>query len=334
MATLGGELMLLSGKGKGEQLQINTATGRYVTFASVNDIQLLSTLSVGDSVQVDNSDWLAVETYYRHQIPSPDYYAWNQFRDAEGQPVYPQRPMLLGPSFTLGAAGCLPTGKFHGKMILCCSVWDREAFAWQGDWYRKHVQEYLGDATDDNFRLWYTDRCTHGEVDDATEVVDYFSTLYQALLDLSDWVERGVAPSPTSAYEVKDSQVILSQDGETRGGIQPVPFASVNGSERAEIKKGEPVTIHVTVDVPRGQGKVVKAEWCLDDSKEYTLPVDLSQAAFSANGEHIEFDTTVSYDNPGTYFPTVKVWSERQGRASTSSYVQIPNLAKVRVVVQ
>lgn len=334
MATLGGELILLSGRGQGEQLQITRARDGYVTLAAVNDPAVLQKLRVGDSVKVDNSDWLAVETYYRHQQPTKDYMAWNQFLNHNDQSIYPQRPFLVGPLFTMGAAGCLPTGRIHGKMILCCSVWDREAFAWQGDWYRKHVEEYLGNATNDHFRLWYTDHCTHGEVDNATEVVDYFSTLYQALLDVSDWVERGIEPSPTSSYELKDGQVILASDGKARGGIQPVVQVTVNGKERIDVKTGEQVTIHVAIDIPRGQGKVVKAEWCLDDSQEYTRTVDLGQAQYSNDGEHLEFDTTISYDQPGTWFPTVRICSERKGRAQTASYVQIPNLGKVRVVVK
>jgi len=333
MPTLGGELMMLSGKGKGQQLQITGAKGGYVTLAAVNQPQLLPLLNVGDSVQVDNSDWLAVETYYRHQVPTKDYYVWNQFRGYNDQPIYPQRPMLLGPMFTRGAAGCLPTGKIHGKMILCCSVWDREAFAWQGDWYRKHVTEFLGNATDDNFRLWYTDRATHGGEDDPTEVVDYTTTLYQALLDVSDWVEKGIAPSHTSTYEVEDGQVILGVDGKQRGGIQPVPYATINGKERADVKPGEQVTIHVTVDVPKGTGKVVRADWCIDGSKEFTQPVDMSKAKYSADGERVEFEQVVSYDKAGTYFPTVKVYSERKGDAKTS-YTCIANLGKVRVVVK
>lgn len=333
MPTLGGELMMLSGKGKGQQLQITGAKGGYVTLAAVNQPQLLPLLNVGDSVQVDNSDWLAVETFYRHQVPTKDYYVWNRFRGYNDQPIYPQRPMLLGPMFTRGAAGCLPTGKIHGKMILCCSVWDREAFAWQGDWYRKHVTEFLGNATDDNFRLWYTDRATHGGEDDPTEVVDYTTTLYQALLDVSDWVEKGIAPSHTSTYEVEDGQVILGADGKQRGGIQPVPYATINGKERADVKPGEQVTIHVTVDVPKGTGKVVRADWCIDGSKEFTQPVDMGQAKYSADGERVEFDQTVNYDKTGTYFPTVKVYSERKGDAKTP-YTCIANLGKVRVVVK
>lgn len=333
MPTLGGELMMLSGKGKGQQLQITRAKDGYVTLAAVNQPQLLPLLKVGDSVQVDNSDWLAVETYYRHQVPTKDYYVWNQFRGYNDVPIYPQRPKLLGPMFTRGAAGCLPTGKIHGKMILCCSVWDREAFAWQGDWYRRHIIEHLGSATDDNFRLWYTDHATHGGEDDPTEIVDYTTTLYQALLDVSDWVERGIAPSHTSTYVVEDGQVMLGADGKSRGGIQPVPCVTIHGKEHAEVKPGETVTIHVTVDVPQGTGKVVRADWCLDDSKQFTQPADLTQARYSADGEHVEFEQTVSYDKAGTYFPTVKIYSERKGNAQTP-YTCIANLGKVRVVVK
>lgn len=333
MNTMGGELIILNDKGMGEQLQITATKENYVVLAAINNPQSLTELRVGDSVQVDNSDWIAAETYYRHQVPTKDFYVWNQFRGYNDVPIYPQRPRLLGPSITRGAAGCLPMGRIHGKMILCCSVWDREAFAWQGDWYRRRVTQYLGNATDDHFRLWYTDRCTHGEVDDPTEVVDYNATLYQALLDVSDWVERGIAPSHTSSYSVEDGQVILDADGRNRGGVQPVPVALINGRERVDVNPGETVTIHVVVDVPKGTGKVVRAQWCLDGSKVFTLPVDLAKATCSDDGTHIEFDTTVSYTQPGTYFPTVKVWSERKGDAQTP-YTAISNLGKVRIVVR
>jgi hypothetical protein len=329
---MGGDMIILSGKGKGQVIQITKTDVRFVILAPVNEPKLLTLLNLGDSVQVDNSDFLAVQTYYRHQVPPMDYYVWNQFRGYNNVPIYPQRPMLIGPLITMGASGTVPDGKINGKMILCCSVWDREAFAWQGDWYRNKVKQHLGDATDDNFRLWYTDRATHGEVDDPTEVVSYQATLYQALLDVSAWVEKGIEPSNTSNYQVVDGQVQLRIGGKLRGGIQPVPYASINGKERADIKAGEEVTIHVVVDVPAGTGKIVGAEWSFDDSKKFTQLVDLNKATYSADRSWIEFDTKVSYDKPGTYFPTVKVYSERNGDTNTS-YTRIPNLAKVRIVV-
>ena len=333
MHTMGGDLLILSGTGEGQRLQITMTKGKYVILASVNTVESLTYLKAGDQVQVDNSNWLACETYYRHQMPTPDFYAWNQFRGYDNKPIYPQRPMLLGPLFTRSAAGCLPTGTIHGKMILCCSVWDREAFAWQGDWYRNKVKEHLGNATDDNFRLWYTDRATHGETDDPTEVVSYQSTLFQALLDVSDWVERGIEPSRTSDYFIKDAQVMLSSDGSNRGGIQPVVTTLIDGKERAEVSVGQEVKVHVSVDIPKGTGHVVKAIWCLNDSKDFTLPVDLTKATSQNSGEHVEFDTIISYDKSGTYFATVMVCSERHGDVNAEQTF-IPNLGKVRIVVK
>lgn len=331
MHTLGGDLIILK---NGERLQVTHTKDRYVVLADVNAPEMLVNLSVGDSVQVDNSDFLAVETYHRHQVPSPDYIGWNQFRGIGGQPIYPQRQMLIGPLITMGASGCAFNGNIKSKVILCCSVWDREAFAWQGDWYRNKVREHLGNRTDDNFRLWYTDRATHGDgaVEDPLENVSYTTTVSQALLDVSDWVERGIAPSKTSEYKLEDSQVILSEDGKSRGGVQPAVSALIDGKTRADVQPGQRVSIHVVAECPANTGRVVRAEWCLD-GKKYNQPVDLTKAKFSADGSRVEFDTTVSYDNPGTYFPTVRITSERHGDVKTP-YTAITNLGKVRIVIK
>lgn len=334
---MGGDLIMLNGKGKGQRLQAAKTQGRFVAVAPVNSLDKLALLHVGDSVQVDNSDFLAVLYYYRHTVPSKDFYVWNQFRDYRGMPIYPQRKMLLGPLFTMGAAGCIPDGKIQGKakMILCCSAWDRESFPWQGDWYRNRVKAHLGVKADSQFRLWYTDRALHADGlvdDDPTESVSYLPTLYQALLDVSAWVEKGIEPSPTSDYKIVDGQVVLGDDGYKRGSVQPVATATINGKARADVKLNEAVTINVSVDVPKGTGRVVKAEWCLDSSKQYTRQQDISQVVYSNNGNHCEFSTTVSYEKSGTYFPTVRVYSQRDGKQDMATMV--PNLGKVRVVVK
>lgn len=332
MHTLGGDLIVLSKNGKGERLQITKATKNYVALADVNEAKLLTYLQVGDSVQVDNSDFLAVETYHRHQIPSKDYYGWSQFRDAKDRMIYPQRPFLVGPLITMGAAGCQFDGKINSKVILCCSVCDREAFAWQGDWYRTKVKEHLGDKADENFRLWYTDHATHGDVDNPTETVSYQSTVFQALLDVSDWVERGISPSKTSNYQIHDSQVSITDEGKVRGGIQPSIIVSIDGKQRADTSIGKQVKVHVIAECPLGTGKIVDAAWCLD-GKNFTQIVDLSQAKVNTDGSRVEFDTVFSFDKVGTYFPTIRLHSERKGNANTT-YTRIPNIGKVRVVVK
>ena len=332
---MGGDLIILNGKGDGHRLQVTKTLGHYVALAPVNAPAELALLRVGDSVQVDNSNFLAVLYYYRHNVPSKDFKVWDQFRDYNGQPIYPQRPMLLGPLFTMGAAGCVPDGHIKGMVILLCSAWDRESYAWQGDWYRSRVRHHLGDNADKNFRLWYTDRALHsdGAEDDPTESVSYMSTLYQALLDVSAWVERGVSPSKTTNYQIVDGQLVLSDGGRERGGVQPVVLATIKGKDRIDVKPGESVQINVVADVPQGTGKVVKAEWCFDKTKKYTRQQDLTKAVYSTDGEHVEFETTVAYDAPGTYFPTVRVYSQREGKVG-HGFTQIPNLGKVRVVVK
>ena len=59
----------------------------------------LRRVAVGDEVLIDNTAYLAFQTYHRHQVPPGDEYPeWDQFR-AGGRPIYPQRPQLLGPRF-------------------------------------------------------------------------------------------------------------------------------------------------------------------------------------------------------------------------------------------
>ena len=133
---------------------------------------------------LDNSDFLAAQTYHRHQVPGKEYHVWDQFRDSTGKPIYPQRPMLLGPLFTKAASGVLPSGKFKGKVILLGSLWDSEAYPWQQDWYRSKVKENFGDSTDDHFRIWFTDHANHGDYvmpGDPDHLVSYLGVLQQAL---------------------------------------------------------------------------------------------------------------------------------------------------------
>ncbi|MEO6733356.1 MAG: hypothetical protein ABIN01_19190, partial [Ferruginibacter sp.] len=209
---IGGDLIIKSGAAAGQVLQLTKTVGDKVVLAPTNSRELFAQLKPGDTVQVDNSNFLAVQTYHRHQVPGMEYYVWDQFRDSTGKPIYPQRPMLLGPMFTRGASGVLPKGKFKGKMILVESMWDSEALPWQADWYRNKLKENMGDSLDNNFRLWFLDHANHGDLsnpDASTHVVSYMGVLHQALLDLSSWVEKGNPPAATTNYKIVDGQVVV-----------------------------------------------------------------------------------------------------------------------------
>lgn len=345
---LGGDLLILSGAGAGKTLQITKIAGDKVVLGPA-EASVLAQVKPGDRVQVDNSNFLAVQTYHRHQIPGKEYYVYDQFLGKEGKPLYPQRPMLLGPLFTRGAAGVLPTGKFTGKMILLESLWDREAFPWQADWYRSKVQANLGDKLNDNFRLWYTDHALHGDIsieDDPTRTVGYLGVLQQALLDLSAWVEKDIAPAATTQYKIDAGQVIVPPTANERKGIQPVVTLMANGGKRAEINAGQSVTFTAEVEVPENMGKVVAAAWNFEGlSKDLerkpgwsfdnadAFPVAGEITPVGKSGSRVTIEATYQFSKPGTYFPTLRVASQRDGNAKTP-YTRIQNLDRVRVVVK
>ena len=330
---LGGDLLIKSGAAAGKTLLLTQVTGDKVVLGS-NDLKILAQLKPGDEVQVDNSNFLAAQTYHRHQVPGKDYPVWDQFRDAEGKPVYPQRRMLLGPLFTQGATGSLPKGKFKGKMIVLESLWDTEAYPWQADWYRSKVKAGLGDSTDNNFRLWFTDHANHADFvrpGDPTHIVSYLGVLQQALRDLSLWVEKGVAPPASTEYKIVDGQVEVPATAQARKGIQPVVHLTVNGGERMAVPVGKPVTFTAQVEVPPGTGKVVAAEWDFEGAG--TFPVAGQFKSATATTSIITLKTTYTFAKPGMYFPTLRAVTQRQGDAKTP-YARIQNLGRVRVVVQ
>lgn len=329
---LGGDLLVKSGAAAGKTVQLTKIAGDNVVLGPA-DPTVLALLRPGDEVQVDNSNFLAVQTYHRHQVPGREYTVWDQFRDAAGKPLYPQRRMQLGPLFTKSASGVLPTGKFNGKMIVLASLWDREAFPWQADWYRSKVREHLGDSTDARFRLWYTDHALHGDLtknEDNTRTVSYLGVLHQALRDLSAWVENGTLPPATTHYAIKDGQVIIPATAAERRGIQPVAELNVNGRKRADVRVGQMVTFTAVIDVPLHTGKVVAAEWDFDGSGTFSKMGTFTPT--DKTGARVTLKTTYRFAKPGTYFPTLRVASQRQGDAKTP-FARIQNLDRVRVVV-
>ncbi|MDR2253718.1 MAG: hypothetical protein LBD97_07685, partial [Bifidobacteriaceae bacterium] len=251
------ELKVLTGSAAGTVASLASVAG---DIAKVDFPELspeLVKLRPGDEVVIDNSDFLAVQTYHRHQVP-PDAPVWDYFKSADGVPRYQQRPELLGPKIAASASGTVQSGRFAGKMIVVASLLDREAFPWQADWYANLVRRHLGDAVDDRFRIWYTDNALHGELDpnfDPTHTVRYLGCLHQALRDLAAWVEDGTAPPRSTTYAVSGGQVSVPATAAQRGGIQPVvtcePEGGAPGHSRT-VGAGEPVRLRAVAVAPPG----------------------------------------------------------------------------------
>jgi hypothetical protein len=325
----GAELLVTSGAAEGARLLLLSVVGDVAVFGP-GDTDALIALQPGDAVIVDNSGFLAAQTYHRHQVPdSSEFPVWDQFRNSDGSPIFPQRPTIIGPLFAAAAAGTVQTGQFAGKMIVVESMLDREAFPWQADWYRSRVHEHLGDSIDDHFRLWFTDNALHGDdeiQESPTHTVSYLGVLHQALRDLSQWVEEGIPPPPNTSYLIENGQVILPTDAWQRCGVQPVVALTVDNGDRASVATGDEVILRATARVPEDTGSIVSMEWDFEGTGQFSLIERIDIAEF------VDVERRYSYLQDGTYFPTVRVVAHRDGDPS-SPYARIQNLARVRVVV-
>ena len=239
--------------------------------------------------------------------------------------------MDIGAAGTLGSTGQIPTGRFNGKMIVVECLHDGDALPWQADWYRKTVAAVEGPHIDQKYRLWYVDNANHTDPTteaQQTHAVAYSGTVQYALRELSAWVEQGIDPPPTSEYRVQDGQVLVPATAAERKGIQPVVHLTVNGGERAEVAAGQAVTFTAQIEAPPAPGRVVSAQWDLEGAGTYQNDAELGDPT----SETVPVTTTHAFTRPGTYHPTLRVASQREGDRGTP-FARSLNLARVRVVV-
>lgn len=307
-------------------------TTRVITLDSGNNAGVLAALGTGDKLRMDNRWSLAFRAYHRYQVPTrPGFYAWDQYRGPDGQPLYPQRKVQVGPAISASTSGGgTHTGRINGKVIVVANLLDTDAYPWPADWYRARVKEALGKGYDDSFRLWFNDNADHleGPVTGAraAQIVEFTGILQQALRDLSSWVEKGVAPARSTPYDVDDSQVEVPGNATARRGIQPVVDLTVDGTDRVDVAVGRSVTFKARIEVPPGAGRIVTTEWDFAGIGTFT------PKSFGLSRRTVEVSQTFTYSKPGTYFPVLRVAAQRQGDTATP-FAQVANLGRVRVVV-
>jgi hypothetical protein len=333
---MGAMLSMTSGKATGHNFWIISAQGDIVvTGQGETEFAALSSVAAGDEVLIDNSVYLAFQTYHRHQV-HPDFRVWDQFCVA-GRPVYPQRPNVIGPQFTFPGAGSVQSGRFSGKVIVVECLMDEAAYPWQAAWYDGLVHEVQPDA-DDKFRLWFVDHAMHMAPhvapDDprpvrTTRIVNYGGVLEQALRDLAAWVEKGAAPPASTTYQVIDGQVFVPAKASDRKGVQPTVEVTANGRARADVAVGEEVHFAATVEAPPGTGTLVSAEWDFDGSGEFAV----SSSVLDGSCSLLSLTAAHTFTEPGAYFPALRVRTQRHSNMR-KLHARIENLGRVRVVVE
>ena len=317
----GMNIKFLSGKAEGNELGLKAVEdGRFIIEkgygqGTVEDI--LSKVQPEDEILIDNSDYIAIQTYHRHQVPDKEFTVWNQFRNEDGTPKYPQRETLLCMGFAYQGAGAIQNGDIQGKVIMVNCLADGGACTWMADWYRGKVTEKYGKETPDWFRLWCLEHCGHTDLEhtvDPFHVPSYVGVLYQSLLDVSAWVEKGIAPAETTNYQITDGQASIPETGRERRGVQPSVNLSVNGGKVTKIHTGDTVMFHLEVGIPEKNSTLKSVEWSFEGD------------AFIEGDEKAEY----TYNKPGTYFATVRVVTNR----SDDIYTAIQNLDRVRIIVE
>ena len=120
----------------------------------------------------------------------------------------------------------------------------------------------------------------------------------------------------------------MDSAGRESGGSWGVAHLTVNDGVRADVAVGDTVTLSARIDVPPGAGKVVGASWDFEGLGTYPDDADLGD---TSNGT-VEISAEHSFSKPGTYFPALRVASQRESNPDTP-FARSLNLGRVRVVV-
>lgn len=300
---------------------------------------VLSKVKPGDELTLDNSEHIAIQSYYRHQVPADlSFHAWDQFRNEDGTPALPQRATVMGYDFT--GTGTVQDGDIQGKVIIIQSLMDEFTCPWCGDWYRNKVIEAKG--SEDDFRIYYMQRCMHGDMKylGNNMVVNYKGALLQALLDMADWIQLGKEPLQSTVYERIGSQIKEEPDAAKRGGIQAGIVLTANGQKCIQVKVGAEFRIRAEMLLPENAGEITSVCFDFNDSWSYPIPPEnlfpiegklickQNKSIYSAFAE-----ITHHFDKPGIYFVSARVTSQRDGDID-DIFTQIENLDRVRIVVE
>ncbi|MBR1758293.1 MAG: hypothetical protein IJ744_06140 [Lachnospiraceae bacterium] len=326
----------------GDMQRDETTGGGFLTIGmcyGMSDLnEVLALVKPGDVMHLDNSDYIAIQHYYRHQVPDETFHAWDQFRNPDGTPALPQRANVMGYSFT--GTGTVQDGNIQGKVMVIQSLMDESTCPWCGDWYRQTVRKAQGN--EDNFRLYYMQRCMHGNTDTIGNnmVVNYMGALYQALLDMMDWIQFGKEPRATTKYELVEGQIVEEADASKRNGLQAGVTLTANGQKCVHVRAGGEFVLRTEAVLPEGAGEITRIafdfqdRWGFPEKLKGLFPVQGHVNRTEKDGVKGAWAEIIyRFDDPGTYFVSTRVSSQRDGNKD-EIYTQIKNLDRVRVIVE
>jgi hypothetical protein len=325
-------------EGQGRSLS-GKLDGNTLTLTGTNHPTLLNALATGSKIRINNRFLLAACFYPRHSVVDNGNPAYNQYKNADGTPKHVQRPVQIAYLGNIRASGGhRQTGHLNVKTIVIEDLVDPASYPYVAGFYAQQVTKAMGAARANKmFRLYYNENSGHGSFivigkgKMTTTTISIDGILNQALLDLAAWVERGVAPPPSTRYSVDAmNQIVLAAKASERHGLQPVVHLTANGKTRAEVAVNQPVKLGGKIEMAAAAGKVLQYDWYLggtDFAYEPATKLPKPQRLVNAT-------RTISFSVPGEYTITLRTYAQRDGMGDLTSTTLLQNLARVRVVVR
>lgn len=301
---------------------LNTTTGLLTLTANDNSPVLLDALTVGSKIRINNRFILASYFYPRHSIlPTHSY---DQYRNADGSPKYPQRPdiSVLSQSNYRTMGGRVETGDIKTKVMIMEGLGDNLSWPIFNASYAEKIENALGQGkANQMMRFYLQDNGFHA-------VGGGWPTIFnQALTDMMAWVEQGIQPPPSTQYTISNGQVLPAEQASVRKGLQPVIDLTANGGARAVVGVNEPVNLVAKMQMPPSAGLITQFNWTVGAANEpATVLADPKPL--------VNVTRTITFDTPGTYAVTLNVNGQRDGLVAPFNQTLLPNFKVVRVVVQ
>ena len=327
--------------------KLDTKTG-LLTLTAANSPMLLNALTVGSKIRVNNLFILAIYFYPRYSnIPGARSY--DQYRNANGSPKYPQRKdiSVLSHANYRTMGGRLETGAVKTKTMIMEGRGDNLSWPIFNSSYAESIQRTLGAKANDMMRFYLHDNGSHAVGGGEPGIFQ------QAMQDLMAWAEKGIAPPPSTNYTIKNGQVVPPDNAADRRGLQPVMNLSANGVERVTVGVNQPVNLASRIEMPPNTGLIVQYGWTIADLA--AAPPDqggrgggglpgagIAPPAGTANPMTdvdkpqplVNVDRTITFDKPGTYVVRLTVKGQRDGLVAPANQTLLQNYKEVRVVVQ
>jgi hypothetical protein len=284
---------------------------------------LLNALKVGSKVRINNRFILAMYFYPRYSnIPGARSY--DQYRNADGSAKYPQRKdiSVLARANYSTMGGRVETGAIKTKVMIIEGRGDNLSWPLFNASYAQSIQRTLGAAkASDMMRFYLHDNGRHAVGGGEPGIFQ------QSIQDLMAWVEKGIAPPPSTSYTIRNGQVIPPDYAAERHGLQPVMSFTANGVARAMVGVNQPVNLVAKLEMPPMTGQIVQYNWTISGTADPMTVVDKPQPLVNVN-------RTITFDKPGTYVVRLTVNGQRDGLVAPANQTLLQNFKEVRVVVQ